>query len=183
VSTDQHEHPDAGPDGRVDGRPDVRPGRGSDTRQDRRGDVDYGDRNVTLDADEDRWAWRAKLRRNKATHLAYRIAVGVVGGIVTIGGLIMVPAPGPGWLVVFAGIAILASEFEFAQRLLAFGKRQLERWNRWLMAQPVWVRGLVGLATLAFVWLLFWGYFAWQGVPQFVPDWAAQWLQRLPGVD
>ena len=58
--------------------------------------IDYSDRNVTLDAHEDRWAWRARLRRNPATHLAWRSAVGVVGSVVTVGGLIMVPAPGPG---------------------------------------------------------------------------------------
>ena len=79
--------------------------------------VDYSDRNATLDAGEDRWAWRARLRRNRLTHAIWRTAVGVVGGLVTIAGLIMVPAPGPGWLVVFFGLLILASEFEFAQQL------------------------------------------------------------------
>lgn len=144
--------------------------------------VDYGDRNRTLDADEDRWAWRAKLRRNPATQLAYRLVVGIVGGVVTIAGLIMVPAPGPGWLVVFFGLVILASEFEFAQRLLHFARRQVGRWNDWVMNQPVWVRGVVVLATVMLVGLLFWAYFAWQGVPTLVPDWIEAPLGRLPGV-
>ena len=69
-----------------------------------------------------------------------------------IAGLIMVPAPGPGWLVVFFGLLILASEFEFAQRWLDFARRHVSRWNDWIMAQALWVRGLVALGTLLIVW-------------------------------
>jgi uncharacterized protein (TIGR02611 family) len=144
--------------------------------------VDYSDRNVTIDADEDRFAWRARLRRNPVTHLAWRIGVGVVGGAVTIAGLIMVPAPGPGWLVVFFGLVILASEFEFAQRLLDYAKEQVARWNEWIMGRPVWVRGLVALGTLLLVWIVIWGYLAWRGVPSFLPDWSRDMLAVLPGV-
>lgn len=146
-------------------------------------EVDYTDRNATLDTDEDRWAWRARLRSNPVTHLAWRIGVGVVGGAVTVAGLIMVPAPGPGWLVVFFGLLILASEFEFAQRLLDYAKEQVGRWNDWIMHQALWVRGLVVLATIAIVWLVLWGYLAWQGVPTFLPDWSSELLDALPGVE
>ena len=145
--------------------------------------VDYSDDNATLDAGEDRWAWRARLRSNKVSHLAWRIAVGVVGAVVTIAGLIMVPAPGPGWFVVFFGLLILSSEFEFAQRLLDFGKRHVSRWNDWIMAQALWVRGLVALGTLAIVWLVMWSYLAWQGVPEFLPQWAEDVLDEVPGLD
>lgn len=145
--------------------------------------IDYSDANVTLDADEDRWAWRARLRSNKVSHLAWRIAVGVVGGVVTVAGLIMVPAPGPGWLVVFFGLLILASEFEFAQRLLDFARRHVSRWNDWIMAQALWVRGVVALGTLAVVWLVMWSYLAWQGVPAFLPQWAEEVLDAVPGID
>lgn len=145
--------------------------------------IDYSDRNVTLDAAEDRWAWRARLRRNPATHLAWRIVVGVVGTVVTVGGLVMVPAPGPGWLVVFFGLLILASEFEFAQRWLHFGRAQLSRWNHWIGQQGWVVKGLVTLGTTLLVWAVLWGYMVLAGVPQFAPDWAEDLLRRLPGVD
>lgn len=144
--------------------------------------IDYSDRNITLDAAEDRWAWRAKLRSNPATHLAYRTAVGVVGGIVTIAGLIMVPAPGPGWLVVFFGLMILASEFEFAQRLLDFAREKVRLWNEWVMAQPWWVKGLVVLGTALLVALVFWGLFALAGVPTWFPDIVEEKLRGLPGL-
>ena len=145
--------------------------------------VDYSDPNLTLDADEDRWAWRARLRRNRATHLAWRVAVGVVGAVVTVAGLVMVPAPGPGWLVVFFGLLILASEFEVAQRWLDFARRHVSRWNDWILAQALWVRSLVALGTILIVWVVMWGYLAWRGVPPFVPQWAEDLLGQLPGID
>lgn len=145
--------------------------------------IDYSDPNVSLDAHEDRWAWRARLRRHPATHLAWRSAVGVVGGVVTVAGLVMVPAPGPGWAVVILGLVILASEFEFAQRWLDFVKRYVHLWNRWVMAQPVWLRWAIGFATLLLVWALLWLTFALFGIPGWTPDWAAQQLARLPGLD
>ena len=147
-----------------------------------RADVDYSDRNLTLDAGEDRWAWRARLRRNRITHLAYRTAVGVVGAVVTVAGLIMVPAPGPGWLVVFFGLLILASEFEFAQRWLDFGKHHVSRWNDWIMDQAMWVRGLVALGTLIIVWLVIWAYLALAGIPEFMPQWSVDLLTQVPGI-
>ena len=75
------------------------------------------DENITLDAAEDDWEWRRKIRSNPHSHGIYRVVVGVVGLIIVVLGLIMVPFPGPGWLVVFLGLAIWASEFEWAQRV------------------------------------------------------------------
>ena len=47
-----------------------------------------------------------------------RIAVALVGGIVVITGVVLMPLPGPGMLIVLAGLAILATQFEWAQELL-----------------------------------------------------------------
>ncbi|EWT01626.1 hypothetical protein N865_15160 [Intrasporangium oryzae NRRL B-24470] len=149
----------------------------------RGGEVDYSDPDVLLDADEDRWAWRARLRRNRVTAVVWRAAIGLVGTLVTVVGLIMVPAPGPGWLVVFLGLLILASEFEFAQRWLDFARHHVARWNDWIMAQALWMRGLVALGTLLCLWAVVWAYLAWQGVPAFLPQWAEELLGRLPGID
>ena len=46
-----------------------------------------------------------------------RILVIVAGSAVTIAGIAMLVLPGPGFLVIFAGLAILSSEFEWADRL------------------------------------------------------------------
>ena len=76
------------------------------------------DHNLTLDAQDDDWAWRRRIRANPVTARVYRITVAVLGLVIVVGGLIVVPAPGPGWLIVFAGVSVWATEFEWAQRLL-----------------------------------------------------------------
>jgi uncharacterized protein (TIGR02611 family) len=98
-------------------------------------------------------------------------------------GLIMVPAPGPGWLVVFLGLVILASEFEFAQRMLDFARHHVGRWNTWIFGQSIWMRGVVALGTLLLVWAIFWAWFALVGVPNLLPDWTQELLRQVPGID
>ncbi|MBW4721331.1 TIGR02611 family protein [Saccharothrix obliqua] len=108
---------------------------------------------------------RHRFRRNPALNLTYRVGVGVVGGLVLLGGILMIPYPGPGWLVVFAGLAILATEFAWAGRLLRFAKRYYDAWVAWLKRQNVLVKALVLSATALVVaatcWLL--GAFALVG--------------------
>ena len=65
---------------------------------------------------------RHGIERRPALRRTYRVAVG---------GLLLVPLPGPGWLVVFLGLAILGTEFAWAKRLAAFTKRQLARFWAW----------------------------------------------------
>ena len=47
-----------------------------------------------------------------------RIAKTVFGFVLLAAGVLMLALPGPGWLTIFAGLAILATEFAWAQRLL-----------------------------------------------------------------
>ncbi len=51
-----------------------------------------------------------------------RVIVGVLGGVITLLGVVALVAPGPGWLIVFTGLGILASEFAWAARLLRQAK-------------------------------------------------------------
>lgn len=148
----------------------------------RRREAESHDHNVTLDAQDDDWAWRRRIRANPVTARVYRIAVALVGGLVVAGGLVAVPAPGPGWLIVFAGVGIWATEFEWAQRLLRWGKGVLADWTHWAGRQPVWVRGLLGLATLVIVLAIFWGLFAVAGVPGLLPDTLEDLLRQVPGL-
>lgn len=53
---------------------------------------------------------------------AKRIAVFVVGAGVALAGVVMLVLPGPGILVIFAGLAILATEFVWAERALDAAK-------------------------------------------------------------
>ncbi len=51
-----------------------------------------------------------------------RVLVGVVGGLITILGVVALIAPGPGWLIIFAGLGILGTEFAWAARALKTAK-------------------------------------------------------------
>jgi uncharacterized protein (TIGR02611 family) len=137
---------------------------------------------VTSDAAERDWAWRRRIRSNAQTHLLYRIVVGVVGLLIVVLGLLLVPFPGPGWLIVILGIVVWASEFAWAQRLLYRARHFLKVWTGWLQTQAWWVRALALLGTAILVGALFWALFAISGVPGFFPDSVEQWLKDLPGL-
>jgi len=87
-----------------------------------------------------------------------KIFVGISGGIVLLVGIIAIPYPGPGWLIVFAGLAILSTEFEWAGRLLKYGRDKYDGWTRWLKAQPPAIRIgvliLTGVVIVVTLWLL-----------------------------
>ncbi len=51
-------------------------------------------------------------------HRTRKVATAVVGAVVVIIGIILIPLPGPGSLVILGGLAILATEFPSAQRLV-----------------------------------------------------------------
>lgn len=78
---------------------------------------------------------RAGVARHPRLEHAYRLGVGVFGGLLTLVGLVLVPLPGPGWLVVFLGLAVLGTEFRWARRLAAALKRLLDRFWAWWKAR------------------------------------------------
>ncbi|MBA3757496.1 TIGR02611 family protein [Candidatus Saccharibacteria bacterium] len=41
----------------------------------------------------------------------------IIGTFVVIVGLVLLPLPGPGWLIIFGGFAILATEFAAAEKV------------------------------------------------------------------
>ncbi|MDH2424691.1 TIGR02611 family protein [Sphaerisporangium sp. TRM90804] len=100
--------------------------------------------------------WLDGVRATRTGRLTLKIVIGVVGAALVIGGLLLVPLPGPGWLIVFAGLALLATEFAWAHRVLEFGKKTLSSWTGWLLRQNWAVRILVSAVTLAFAAVLVW---------------------------
>ncbi|MFT2020209.1 TIGR02611 family protein [Streptomyces sp. 796.1] len=65
------------------------------------------------------------IKKSRALHLSWQVGVFVVGLAVVIVGIIMLPLPGPGWLVIFGGIGIWATEFVWAQLVLRWTKRKV----------------------------------------------------------
>jgi uncharacterized protein (TIGR02611 family) len=119
---------------------------------------------------------------NPTTRPALRVTVGLVGLVLIGGGLLLVPLPGPGWLIVILGIAVWASEFEPASNLLDFVKVRVRRWEQWVRVQPRWVQALVGLVTFVFVMAIIWSALKVTGLPSFLPDDLTQWLQTTLGL-
>jgi uncharacterized protein (TIGR02611 family) len=70
---------------------------------------------------------------------AFRI---VAGFTLLLVGVVMIVTPGPGWLVIFLGLSLLAAEFIWARRLMERMKREGER-----VRDAVWSIGKGGVAS------------------------------------
>ena len=141
------------------------------------------DPNWLVDADEDRWEWRRRIRSDPRKHRIYRGVVAVVGTLLILLGAATGWLPGPGGIpLTLLGLAVLASEFEWAQRLLGWARQHLRSGREWLAGKPAWVSWLGGAATLVGIAVAAWLSLAVFGVPRWAPDAAASWLDVLPGV-
>ena len=63
---------------------------------------------------------------NTALRQARPLVVAVIGGTVLVIGIILIVLPGPAFLVIPAGLAILATEFAWAGILLKRIKKKIE---------------------------------------------------------
>jgi uncharacterized protein (TIGR02611 family) len=95
-------------------------------------------------------AWRDAVRRLPGGWLIWRIGVTIVGLVIVVVGLILVPLPGPGWLIVFLGLGVWATEYAWARRLVVIARRLVGRWWRWIGTQSRWLQVVVGVVGLAF---------------------------------
>lgn len=117
-----------------------------------------------VQASPPRWLRPARdwVRRRPGGALIWKVLISVVGAAIVVLGLLLIPLPGPGWAIVFLGLAVWATEFVWAQRLLRFGRQVLRDWTAWARRQPLLVRALLGLAGLAVLVCL--GYLGWRFV-------------------
>jgi uncharacterized protein (TIGR02611 family) len=65
------------------------------------------------------------VRSRRALHMSWQVGVFTVGLAVVVAGVILLPLPGPGWVVIFGGMAIWATEFVWAQLVLRWTKRKV----------------------------------------------------------
>lgn len=57
---------------------------------------------------------------------ARRVLVTILGTGVLIAGIAMLALPGPGWVTIFGGLAILGTEYHWARRLLAWTRQKFQ---------------------------------------------------------
>jgi uncharacterized protein (TIGR02611 family) len=105
------------------------------------------------------WArWRDGLRDRPVVDFVYRVVVGVVGVVVLAVGIVAIPYPGPGWAIVFFGLAILATEFRVAAHALKYVRARYFAVMAWFGRQHIAVQALsavfTALVVMATLWLL-----------------------------
>jgi uncharacterized protein (TIGR02611 family) len=99
---------------------------------------------------------RTWIKKTKAGRLFWRVLIGIVGGAVTALGAIALVGPGPGILIVLAGLGILATEFAWAARVMvrtrtyaqkAADKAGIPRWIQFAL--------IAGAAVVSIVVILY----------------------------
>ena len=99
---------------------------------------------------------RTWIKKTKAGRFFWRALIGIVGGTVTVLGAIALVGPGPGILVVIAGLGILATEFAWASRVMvhtrSYAQKAAEK-----VGIPKWVQFalIAGAAVLSIVIILY----------------------------
>lgn len=107
-------------------------------------------------------AVRARVRAMPSGRLVWRVGITLAGVAVIVVGVVLLPLPGPGWLIIFAGLGLLATEYPWAARLLSALRDLVARWTDWLGRQRRSVQVVAGVsgvlflvAVLAGVWYLY----------------------------
>jgi uncharacterized protein (TIGR02611 family) len=102
---------------------------------------------------------RSWVHRRPSGVAIWRVGIALIGLVVIIVGVVLLALPGPGWLVIFAGVGIWATEFAWAKSLLKSVRRAVGKWTAWIERQPRWLTMLVGglglilvAAVVAGVW-------------------------------
>ena len=93
-----------------------------------------------------------KLEAQRATHRDrgrfYRIGFALVGAAILIGGVIMLVTPGPAFVLIPIGLAMLSLEFVWAEKLLERSLEQAQIAQAKAAQTTTTQRILVGIATL-----------------------------------
>ncbi len=102
------------------------------------------------------------VKARRMLHMSWQVAVFVVGLAVVVAGVIMLPLPGPGWLVIFGGMAIWATEFVWAQLVLRWTKRKVSEATQRALDPKVRRRNII-LTTIGLVIVaVLVGFYVWK---------------------
>lgn len=135
---------------------------------------------MLIEPEEDRWAWRRRIRQNPHQLRVYRVGVGVLGLLLICLGGLTGPLPGPGGIpLVLLGLAVWSSEFEWAYKLRQRFKAEIKKYRGWSTRKKVlfWVAFFVVCGAFGYSYLL------GLGIPFWMPDVGASLLDHLPGVE
>ena len=92
----------------------------------------------------------------KAKKNIVRTLVLLLGWAIVLLGIILLPYPGPGTLIIFGGLALLARELKWAHDLLQWAKKFFHNWRSWFEKQPFIVKAIFGILTFLTGFVLLW---------------------------
>jgi uncharacterized protein (TIGR02611 family) len=122
---------------------------------------------------------RRRIRRNRTLDATWRVGVFVVGAVFVLAGLIMFVTPGPGWMAIILGLAILATEFAWAQRILHWSRERARAASAKALDPKVRRRNLlIASAVIVLVAAGGWWWvasFGWPPVLIDTIDWVRSW--------
>jgi uncharacterized protein (TIGR02611 family) len=102
------------------------------------------------------------VKARRMLHLSWQVVIFVVGLAVVVAGVIMLPLPGPGWVVIFGGMAIWATEFVWAQLVLRWTKRKVTEATQRALDPRVRRRNII-LTTIGLVIVVaLVGFYVWK---------------------
>lgn len=85
--------------------------------------------------------FRAFTGRHPVLRLMHKVLVSFLGGVIVLAGVVMLVTPGPGWLAIFLGLGILATEYPLVHRFNQWAKSQVvgvwHRFSAWRAERSV----------------------------------------------
>jgi hypothetical protein len=102
---------------------------------------------------------RSWVKKTPAGRIFWRIFIGLIGGTITVLGSIALIGPGPGILILLAGLGILATEFAWAGRIMMRTKEMASKAAERSGMKP-WVKYFLisGGAVISIVAILIYHY-------------------------
>jgi uncharacterized protein (TIGR02611 family) len=91
--------------------------------------------------DHKRHLWRESIKDKPIPFFFYRFTIILVSALIIVIGIIGLPAPGPGSLIIFAGLSLLATEVLWAKRQVRFIKLHFLRVRKWARIRWTKLRG------------------------------------------
>ncbi|MEW2418626.1 TIGR02611 family protein [Streptomyces sp. NPDC046866] len=102
------------------------------------------------------------IKARRTLHLSWQVGVFVVGLAVIGAGVAMLVLPGPGWVAIFAGLAIWATEFAWASLVLRWTKRKVTEAAHKALDPKVRRRNIVLTAVGLAVAAVLVGFYLWK---------------------
>ncbi|MFF8632240.1 TIGR02611 family protein [Streptomyces werraensis] len=102
------------------------------------------------------------IQKSSLLRLGWQVAIFFVGLAVIGAGIAMLVLPGPGWLVIFGGMAIWATEFAWAQIVLRWTRHKVTEAAQRALEPKVRRRNIILTTTLLLIITALAGIYLWK---------------------